>query len=331
MKALAYEKAHTIDAFALELVEVGEATLRDSDLEIEIRAIGINPGEAFMRQTRSAPPRGRVILGLEFAGVVSTVGKHVDGFTVGDRVMGTGDPGRDGCWAQRVAVDHRVVSRILDDVSFVDAASLPIGSLTSWEAIFREQDQLPADVNTVLIVGGAGAVGSMATQLLKARTSTTVIATASQPQSQEWCASLGADLVVDHAQDVVEQLAAAGVREVDMVLSTAASAQNLAWIGQLLRPYGHVAVVDGAAQLDLGPLTQKSASLHTETVFTKVRLPTGSNSQSRILAEVGNHLLARRLRPIVTTQLEGLTVASMKTAHELVETRHTVGKIVIAA
>lgn len=301
MKALAYQTAHPIDAFALELVEVAEPTLRDSDLLVEIRAIGIKPGEAFIRQTRSATPGGHVILGWEFAGVVTRTGPEVDCFSVGDRVMGTGDTTRDGCWAERLAVDHRVAARIPHPVSFVDAASLPIGSLTSWEAIFREQDQLPVGVHTVLIIGGAGAVGSMATQLLKARTSTTVIATASRPESRAWCTSLGADLVVDHTQDVIEKLAQAGVHEIDMVLSTAATAQNLEWIGQLLRPYGHVSTVDGGGPLDVGPLMRKSASLHTEMVFTKFKAGISADSQRRLLAEIADHLTARRLRPIVTT------------------------------
>jgi NADPH:quinone reductase len=215
VKALAYETAHPLDAFALNLVEVADPTLGDADLLVEVHAIGVNPGEAFIRQTRSAQPGGRVILGWEFAGVVVETGAAVDGFSVGDRVMGTGDVTRDGCWAEHVAVDHRVVARIADQLSFVDAASLPIGALTAWEAIFRERDDLPTGVDRVLIIGGAGSVGSMATQLLKTRTSSTVIATASRPESRDWSASIGADLVVDHAHDVIEQLAAVGIDRPD--------------------------------------------------------------------------------------------------------------------
>ncbi len=331
MKALAYETAHTLAAFGLDLVEVAEPELRDGDLLVDIHAVAINPGEAFIRQMRSAEPGGRVILGWEFAGIVSGMRHAIAGFSVGDRVMGTGDVTRDGCWAERLAVDHRGVARVPDALSFVDAASLPIGTLTSWEAMFRERDALPAGVDRVLVIGGAGAVGSMATQLLKTRTSATVISTASRPESREWCTAMGADLVVDHTQDVIEQLAESGVSQIDMVLSTAGSAGNLGWIAELLSPYGHVSIVDGGGPLDLGPLMEKSVSLHTEMVFSKVKNGGDLGSQGRVLADVASDVVAGRLRPIVTTLLDGLTAENMKTAHELVETRHTAGKVVITA
>jgi NADPH:quinone reductase-like Zn-dependent oxidoreductase len=236
VKALAYEWAHPLDEFALDLVEVNEPRLRDGDLLVEIRAVAVNPGEAFLRSVRSAEPGGRVILGWEFAGVVAKTGTSAAGFTVGDRVMGTGDVTRDGCWAQRLAVDHRVVAKIPEQLSFVEAASLPIGILTGWEALFRDQRALPPGVERVLVIGGAGGVGSLATQLLKARTSAFVISTASRPQSQDWCRAMGADLVIDHTADVCGQLGQNGIQRVDMVLSTAETSDHLPWIGALPRP-----------------------------------------------------------------------------------------------
>jgi NADPH:quinone reductase-like Zn-dependent oxidoreductase len=194
VKALAYEKAHSLDKFAIELMEVAEPALRDFDVLVEIHAVGINPGEAFIRSTRSAEPGGRVILGWEFAGIVIGLGAQVKSFKVGDRVFGTGDMTRDGAWAERVAVDHRIIAKIPDRLSLIDAASLPIGAITAWEAMWRDQSELPNGVSRVLIIGGAGGVGSLATQLLKAKTKAFVIATASRPESQKWCVEIGADL-----------------------------------------------------------------------------------------------------------------------------------------
>ncbi|AWB91913.1 zinc-binding dehydrogenase [Aeromicrobium chenweiae] len=330
MKALAYEKAHSLDAFAMDLVEVGEPELRDRDLLIEIHAVGVNPGEVGMRATRSADPGGRLVLGWEFAGVVIGSGPAATGFTTGDRVMGTGDVTRDGCWAERLAVDHRVVAKIPPELSFVDAASLPIGGLTAWEAMFRDQQTVPPGVDRVLVVGGAGGVGSMATQLLKARSSARVVATASRPESQDWCRAMGADLVVDHTKDVVEQLAAAGLDDVDMVVSTAGTADNLSWISDLLRPFGHLSAIDLDGPLDIGPLVMKSASIHAEMVFSQIVSGADPSNQGSILESVVAHVVAGQLRPVVTTQLDGLTPRTMKTAHELLETRRTVGKVVIA-
>lgn len=329
MKALAYERAHPLAAFAVTLVEVDEPRLRDGDLLVEIRAVAVNPGEAFIRSVRSAEPGGRIILGWEFAGVVVKTGTSASGFTVGDRVMGTGDVTRDGCWAQQLAVDYRVVAKIPEQLSYTAAASLPIGTLTSWEAMFRDQATLPPGVERVLIVGGAGGVGSLATQLLKARTSAFVVSTASRPQSQDWCRAMGADLVVDHTADVCEQLGQAGIQQVDMVLSTTHTVNNLPWIGALLRPFGHLSAIDLATPLDVTPLTQKSVSLHTEMVFSQIGGGADPSSQGRILQAVSEYVRSGHVRPIVTTRFTGLTVENMKTAHTLLESHRAIGKIVI--
>lgn len=324
MKALAYDKAHPLEAFALELIDVAEPQVRETDLLIEIQAVGVNPGEATIRQLRSAPPGGRVILGWEFAGVVARTGSATKGFAVGDRVMGTGDVTRDGCWAERLSVDHRVVAKMPDDLSFTDAASLPIGSLTAWEALFRDQSDLPAGVETVLVVGGAGGVGSLATQLVKSKTSARVISTASRPESREWTKAQGADLVVDHTQNVAGQLHEAGVDRIDLVLSTRGTAANIGWIADVLKPFGHLATTDLSGTTDIEPLIQKSVSVHTEMVFSRVIADHDLHRQGQILAD-----LPGLVRPIVTTELHGLTVDSMREAHRIAETGRTVGKTVI--
>ena len=330
MKALAYKTAHSLDAFALELTDVAEPRLRDTDLLIEIRAGAVNPGDAAIRRRRSAERGGRVILGWEFAGGGAAAGPAAVGFAADDRVMGTGDLTRDGCWAERLAVDHRIVAKMPDRLSFTDAASLPIGGLTAWEALFRDQGHLPAGIGRALVVGGAGGVGSLATQLLKTRTPAFVIATASRPESRQWCKAMGADLVIDHSRDIPGQLADAGIERVDLVLSTAATAGNLGWITAILRPFGHLSAVDLGGPIDTGLLTPKSVSLHTEMVFSQITYGGDIARQGRILRELATDAAAGRLRPIVTTPLEGLTTDTMRKAHELTESGRTIGKIVIS-
>jgi zinc-binding alcohol dehydrogenase family protein len=329
VKALVYDKANALDHFALELRDVGEPAVRDQDLLIEVRAVGVNPGEAFIRSVQNPPPGGRVLLGWEFAGVVAAVGRKATGFEVGDRVFGTGDMTRDGAWAERVAVDYRIVARIPDGLSFVDAASLAIGSLTATEAIFREDDGLPTGTERVLIVGGAGAVGSMATQILKARTSAFVIATASRPDSRAWSQKMGADLVVDHSANVPEQLKEAGVESVDLVLSLASTTANMPWYAKVLRAFGHLSVVDGGQSLDVAPLAGKAASVHLEMVFSRILFGRQPERQGWILADIAALAASGEIRPIVTTHLHGLSVESMKSAHTQLESHRTVGKIVI--
>ena len=329
MKALVYEKAHTLDHFALELRDVPEPKLRPDDVLIEVRAIGVNPGEASIRGMKSAEPGGRVLLGWEVAGTVVALGSSARGFAIGDHVFGTGDMTRDGGWAERVAVDHRIIAKVPENVSSAEAASIPIGALAAWEAMFRDQPTLPNGVDRVLIVGGAGAVGSLATQILKAKTKTFVIATASRPESRAWCTEMGADLVIDHTRDVVAQLKSAKVTDVDLVVSTAGSAANIGWIASLLRPFGHLSVVDMAASINVGPLIPKSVSLHTEMVFSRTLHGSDVGRQGKILEAIAALLVEGHVRPIATTRLEGLTVETMRAAHTLVESRRTIGKVVI--
>jgi NADPH:quinone reductase len=266
---------------------------------------------------------------LEFSGVVKSLGSSATGFNVGDRVYGTGDMLRDGAWAELVAIDHRLVARIPDNLSFADAASLPIGSLTAWEAMFREEDLLPEPVESVLVVGGAGAVGSMAIQLLKARTGAKVIATASRGETREWCVAMGADLVVDHAGDVTVQLKNAGIGTVDMVLSTRSTGEHLRWIASVLRPFGHLSASDVTGVTDLGPLFFKSISIHTEVVFAKGLNGYRVESQSEILRAVAKLAADAKIRPITNRLLHGLNATNMRTAHELIESGRTIGKVVI--
>jgi NADPH2:quinone reductase len=329
VKALVYEKAHDLDNFAMRLVEIAEPTLRDLDVLVEIHAIGINPGEAFIRRTRSAEPGGRVLLGWEFAGVVVRAGSAVRNFKVGNRVFGTGDMSRDGAWAERVAVDHRILAKVPDQLSVADAASLPIGAITAWEAMFRDQDVLPARVGRMLIVGGAGAVGSLATQILKAKTNAYVVSTASRSESSDWCREMGANLVIDHTKDIEKQLALAGIQHVDMVLSTAKTADHLDWIAKVLRPFGHFSVVDFSSSLDANVLMLKSLSLHLEMVFSRILHGTDVHRQGSILEEIADLVVAGRIRPITTTRLNGLSVEAMRAAHQLIETTRTIGKVVI--
>ena len=331
MKALVYEKAHSLADFSVHLAEIAEPTLRENDLLVDVRAIGVNRGEATIRSLRSAEPGGRVLLGWEFAGVVLATAPSAQRFKIGDRVFGTGDMSRDGCWAERVAVDHRIVAAIPDQLSFVDAASMAIGSATAWEAMFRDQGALPTGVDRVLVLGGAGSVGSLGTQLLKARTGAFVIATASRPESRDWCRKMGADLVLDHTGDMVEQLASAGIPNVDLVLSTARTAENVDWMAKVLRPFGHLCVVDSGAPLDVGPLLVKAASIHTELVFSRIINGSAPEKQGAILETVSQLVGEGGLQPIVTTRLDGLSAETMRAAHQQLETAQTIGKIIIAA
>lgn len=329
MKALIHEGTHPSGSFPLRLRKVADPQSRETDLLVEVRAVGVNPGEAKMLSMQAPEPERRRIFGWEFAGVVARTGSQTHGFKVGDHVYGSGDISRDGCYAELLAVDHRVVGHLPDSASFSDAAALPVGLLVCFESLFREKDALPAETNHVLIIGAAGGTGSVATQLLKARSSAFVIATASREESRLWCQRMGADLVVDHTRDVRNQLKDAGIEQVDLVYSTAQTTTHLPWIAEVLRPFGDLCVIDVAGPFDVSSLVAKSASIRLEMVFSKVMHQYKIESVASALNAVAGLLERGEIRPPTNKIFHGLTEENMEAAHALLLGGRVVGKIVI--
>jgi NADPH2:quinone reductase len=329
MKALTYQHAHELTDFALHLKEVPLPTLRESDLLIRVQAFAVNPGDTVVRRFQSAASGQLVILGWEFAGLVEQVGPHTTGFQVGDAVYGAGDISRDGNYAEYVAVDYRVVAHKPTTLSFPEAAALPMSFQTAWGALLRNNKQLPAAVGTILILGGAGGIGSIAIQLLKAHTSATVIATASRPASKQWVEAMGADVVLDHSQDLAAQLTQHGIEKVDMVLATRSSASHLAAMPQLLKAYGYLALLDAHQSLDVSSLTPYSISVHLENVFTRIITNQHPEQQGLILRKLTQLVEAGQVRSTLQQTLLGLTSENLRTAHELVEKGEMIGKIVV--
>jgi NADPH2:quinone reductase len=329
MKALTYQQAHELADFALHLQEVPLPTLRDTDLLIRVQAFAVNPGDTVIRRFQSAAPGQSVILGWEFAGIVEQVGPHTTGFQLGDAVYGAGDMSRDGNYADYVAVDYRLVAQKPANLSFLEAAALPMSFQTAWGALLRNDNQLPAGVDTVLILGGAGGIGSIAIQLLKAKTSATVLATASRPESKQWVAAMGADVVLDHSQDLAAQLTQHGLEKVDMVLATRSSASHLAAMPHLLKAYGHLALLDAFQSLDVSSLAPYAISVHLEAVFARVVTNQHPEQQGLMLRELTQLVNAGKVRSTLQKTVSGLSNENIRVAHELVEKGDMIGKIVL--
>ena len=329
MKALIYRHKNTLENFALELAEVTEPELGDTDLLIGIIAIGINPGDTQIRQNMEPEPDGYIILGYEFSGVVKKTGSKTTGFLPGDRVFGIGDPTRNGAYAEQMAVDYRNVFTFPSASPFDHAAAVPLVTLTAWQSIFRINDQLPEDVKTIMVVGAAGGVGSMALQLLKARSSVRVIATASRPESSAWCKRMGADDVINHHEAILPQLRAIGLEEVDMVFSVNGLKESIYWVPEVIRPYGYLAIIDLRGGEDFTKLVRKSVTVFLGTVFTRSLYNYQSELPAKVLAELIELVKAGKIITPGTTIISGLTVENMKKAHLLIEKGDVIGKIVL--
>ena len=232
------------------------------------------------------------------------------------------------------AVDERIVARKPRTLDFAQAAALPLTALTAWETLFDRLDvnkPVAGGSRTLLLVGGAGGVGSITVQLLKTLTDIRVIATASRPQSEAWLRQLGADDVINHRHSLPEQVVALGIDAPSWAFSTNHSAYYLPQLAELLAPQGRIALIDDPEVLDANPLKSKSISLHWEFMFTRALRETADIArQGEILAKVAQLVDEGRLHSTATQTINGINAANLRQAHQLVERGDMVGKVVLA-
>ncbi len=328
MKVLGYTHAHSLDQFNLQPMELPDPTPSGQDLLVEVKAVGLNPIDYKIRNRRSGSAGQPVILGWDAAGIVRARGQEVTGFTVGDEVFYSGDLNRAGSYATRQLVDERLVALKPNTLSFTEAAALPLTSLTAYEMLFEKMRLTGSDRRTILIIGGAGGVGSQAIQLLKLKTPMTVIATASRLESQQWVKSLGADHVVAH-QTFVDDIRKLGLRFVDFIFSTTHSGQHWSKMADIIAPFGEVGMIDDADGSDISIFKSKSASLHWELMFTKSSFNYRAASQGEILEEVKSLVESGKMRTTVNRVLNGLTVENLRTGHTMLEQHTNIGKVVM--
>lgn len=328
MKAFGYFKAHSIDQFAVQELDVSVPSLNPTDILVSIKAIAINPVDYKVRQNRSSEAGQPIILGWDASGVVEKVGSEVQGIHVGDDVYYAGDISRDGCYAEYQVVDHRLVSKKPKNLSFAEAASLPLTALTAWESLF-ERGIVYTEESNVLIIGGAGGVGSIAIQLVKEKTSAKVFATASRPESAEWVKKMGADIVLNHSKPLDQELEKTGVFQVDVVFCTTHSEQYLDIIPKILRPFGHLCLIDDGSSLDMKAFKGKALSVHFEMMFAKSLHGFNPETQGIILEQVASLVESARIRPTINRILTGLNTLNLREAHTELEKSSATGKIVI--
>jgi NADPH2:quinone reductase len=311
-----------------------EFTLRDPepaplDLRIRVEATGSNPVDYKERKTRTSKDGVTpVILGWDGAGVVEAVGDSVQGFEVGDKVFWSGEFTKAGSNAELQLVDHRIVGRMPQNLDFADAAALPLTGITAYEALF-EQLQIPQrGAGDVLIIGGAGGVGSMGIQLLRTLTDARIYATAGREASREWVNQMGAHHVVER-----EQLAKGRADELpqfDYVFCTTHSDQYSKLFPEIIKPLGKLALIDDPDIFDVRPLKLKGLTTVWELIFTKTLLGHKVESQGTILNTLASLVEEGKMRSTASTILNGLNPNSLYEAHRLQESGTTIGKTIIA-
>lgn len=329
MKALAYFSAHDLNHFSIKEMNVPVPLVLENDVLVKVKAISINPIDYKIRSTRSAEGGRPIILGWDACGVIEKVGSSVKDFKENDEVFYAGNLLKDGCNATYQAIDYRLIAKKPTALSFSQAASLPLTALTTWEALIERSYFQYQEKSKVLIIGGAGGVGSMAIQLLKALTPAFIIATASRPETQQWCQKMGADLIIDHSKDLVAQLMEHELQDIDLIFSTNHSQRYLEIIPTLLRPFGHFCLIDDPKTLDIVSFKRKSLSIHWEMMFTKSLYNYDLRSQGEILTQIAQLVDAGKIQSTEHLVLEGLTAENLKIAHTKLESKGSIGKIVI--
>ncbi len=334
MKAIAYKKAGPLDrSDALVDVEIEKPVATGHDILVKVKAISVNPVDFKIRKNVSAIEGAWKILGWDAVGTVEEVGDKVVTFKPGDEVFYAGSLICQGANSEYHLVDERIVGKKPVTISDTEAAALPLTAITAWEMMFDRLEirkPVPGAANAILIIGGAGGVGSIAIQLARALTDVTVIATASRPETQAWVKELGAHYVVDHTKPLAEQVKALGIGDPSFVFSTTETHTHLDQIIDLIAPQGRVGLIDDPDALNIVGFKRKSVSVHWELMFTRSIFETADIAeQGKLLNEVAGLIDSGKIRTTVTDVIRPINAANLKHAHSILESGKAKGKIVL--
>ena len=335
MKAVGLYKYLPIDLpDSLVDVEVDKPSPQGRELLVQVNAIAVNPVDTKMRSPQDKVEDSPRILGWDVAGVVESVGPDVTLFKAGDEVFYAGSFIQPGCNSEFHIVDERIVGSKPKSLDFAQAAAMPLTSITAWEALF---DRLGIDVSgsdagkNLLIIGGAGGVGSIATQFAKQLAKLTVTVTASRPESKTWVKELGVDHIINHYLDIPEQVQKLGIEGFQYILCLNDTDEHWQSMATVIAPQGKIcSIVETAADVDLGALKSKSASFSWEFMFTRSMYETDDMiEQHNLLNRVADLVDAGTIKTTSNKVLEPINATNLKAAHAEIEGRHAIGKIVL--
>ena len=327
MKAVGLYKYLPIDhPESLLDLEVETPVATGHDLLVAVKAISVNPVDTKRRAPKELVEKTPKILGWDASGIVEAVGPEVTLFKPGDPVYYAGSVIRQGANCEFHLVDERIVGRKPASLPFAEAAAMPLTTLTAWELMFDRMGISKSGAHagkTVLILGGAGGVGSIAIQLAKKLARLKVVASASRPESIAWCKGLGADETVDHTKPIEG--------EYDFVLCFSSS--DLYWpaFPRLVKPQGKIGmIVRTTKPVDLAILHDKSITVCLEGMFTRSTFQTPDmEAQHALLDEIAGLIEAGLLKTTLTRNLGNIHAANLKLAHKMLEEGHVIGKLVL--
>ncbi|MGL9728432.1 zinc-binding alcohol dehydrogenase family protein [Enterococcus sp. DIV0756] len=331
-RVIGFEKGFALSSGNhFETYEVMLPKLNKTDLVVKNMATSINPVDTKLRQTGKGTPQPHV-LGFDSVGVVTQLGSAVKHLEIGDRVLFAGTTKRFGSYSEHQVVDSRIVAKLPNGISTDEAAAMPLTFITAYEMLFEKMDLVPNENQnngTILIINGAGGVGSIATQLAK-WAGLTVITTASRKESKDWSEKMGADHIIDHHKDLTKQLKKIGYQSLPYILILHSTDRYFEEMSDLLEPFGHLgSIVESSKDLNLAKLKNKSGSFDWEYMFAKTDFDHNTASQGAILALLVQLLQEKKIQSTLTKIIPGFTPEVFYQAHQFVEESTMIGKLVV--
>ena len=331
MKAVGY---HLADEPPIQF-EQSIPIAKGHDVLVKISAISVNPIDIKIKAgitDRLSNPR---ILGWDAMGTVIAAGDKTTLLNVSDKIYYAGDISRSGSYSQYQLVDERLAAKAPVNIKPEQSAAMPLTSITAWEALFSRLKIIPGhdDGKTILIIGGGGGVGSIAIQLAKVVANLHVIATASRPETEQWCAKLGADEIINHHSDLIEQYRMLKIEKPDYILCLADTDQHFSAMTEIIAPEGMIcSLVNSKEKYDMNVLKTKSAGFVWEFMFTKPMFKTKNMvSHHNILSQVASMIDEGKIISTLQQTIGPITPGNITMAHQKLLTGKTVGKIALTA
>ena len=334
MRAVGYKMPGRIDnPLSLEDISLAKPVATGRDVLVSVKAVSVNPVDTKIRANAQPVEGEHRILGWDASGVVLETGPDVTLFSPADEVWYAGSIVRPGTNSEFHLVDERIVAHKPASLTFAEAAAMPLTAITAWEALFDRLDVLkpvPGATNAILIIGGAGGVGSMAIQLAKTLSDVSVITTASRAETHDWVRALGADHVVDHSNPLAPQVAALGIGQPGFVFCTTQTDKHFDDIAEIIAPQGRFALIDDPEPIDIRKLKRKAVSTHWELMFTRSLFNTDDMIEQHVLlTEVAKLVDMGRIKSTVAEHFGTINAENLKNAHALIESGKAKGKIVL--
>jgi len=334
MKAVGSYKALQVNEDEAFLdVEIDKPEATERNILVDVKAISVNPVDTKIRK-RPHPDETLRILGWDAAGVVSAIGDDVSMFNVGDEVYYAGCITKPGSNSEYQLVDERIAAKKPTSLGFADAAALPLTTITAWEALFERLGVSKGGKDggkSILMIGGAGGVGSIAIQLAKKLGNLEIIATASRKESADWCKARGADHTINHYEDIAEQLDAIGHNNVDYVLCLTNIAGYWKTITDVIKPQGKICtIVDFFEDGNLDLLKPKSATFAFEFMFTRSMHETDDMDEiNALLSETAAMIDSGELVTTTGEVVSPINADNVRKVHATIEEGRAIGKYVL--